>query len=110
MTAVREKHFAEIAGLVGVQVNNKAMEVRKANVGYPLFKEFVDFALQDADLACDPISSIQALNSVESKKHESIHEAKPFKQRHYPQTQQEQHPIMRLLQKNKTCPHQVQNF
>ncbi|XP_034058377.1 uncharacterized protein LOC117537302 isoform X2 [Gymnodraco acuticeps] len=48
--------------------NRKAMEARHANGGYPPFKVFVDFISKEADLACDPISSIQAIRSVESEK------------------------------------------
>ncbi len=39
-----------------------------AHAGYPQFKEFVNFLSKEADLACDPISSVQALRSVESGK------------------------------------------
>ncbi len=39
-----------------------------AHAGYPQFKEFVNFLSKEADLACDPISSVQALRSVESDK------------------------------------------
>lgn len=48
--------------------NYKMMEAREANAGYPKFKEFLDFLSRKADLACDPISSIQALKSMESGK------------------------------------------
>ncbi|XP_073711060.1 uncharacterized protein [Misgurnus anguillicaudatus] len=48
--------------------NRKVMEARQSNSGYPQFKEFVNFLSNEADLACDPISSIQALKSVESGK------------------------------------------
>ncbi len=39
-----------------------------AHAGYPQFKEFVNFLSKEGDLACDPISSVQALRSVESGK------------------------------------------
>lgn len=48
--------------------NRKAMEAKQANAGYPPFSELVDFLSKEADLACDPISSIQALKRVESEK------------------------------------------
>ncbi len=48
--------------------NRKVMEAREAHAGYPQFKEFVNFLSKEADLACDPISSVQALRSVESGK------------------------------------------
>ncbi|KAL4009472.1 hypothetical protein ACER0C_003324 [Sarotherodon galilaeus] len=48
--------------------NRKVMEVRQVKAEYPPFKVFVDFLSKEADLACDPISSIQALKSVESEK------------------------------------------
>ena len=48
--------------------NRKAMEARRATSEYPPFKVFVDFLSKEADLACDPISSIQALKSIESEK------------------------------------------
>ncbi len=48
--------------------NRKAMEVREANAGYPPFKDFADFISKEADLACDPVSSIQALKSAEGEK------------------------------------------
>lgn len=38
------------------------------NTEYPPFKEFVNFLSKEVDLACDPISSIQALKSVENEK------------------------------------------
>ncbi|KAK0144743.1 hypothetical protein N1851_016802 [Merluccius polli] len=44
------------------------MEAGQAYSEYPLFKEFVDFLSKEADLACDPISSVQALKGVESDK------------------------------------------
>lgn len=44
------------------------MEAREGNAGFPKFKEFVDFLSKEADIACDPISSIQALKSMESGK------------------------------------------
>ncbi|XP_032364376.1 uncharacterized protein LOC116678740, partial [Etheostoma spectabile] len=48
--------------------NRKAMEARQATSEYPPFKVFVDFLSKEADLACDPISSIQALKSMETEK------------------------------------------
>ena len=48
--------------------NRKAMEARHATSEYPPFKVFEDFLSKEADLACDPISSIQALKSIESEK------------------------------------------
>ncbi|KAL6481772.1 hypothetical protein MHYP_G00098520 [Metynnis hypsauchen] len=48
--------------------NRKVMEARQANAGYPPFKEFVDFLSKEADLACDPISSVQALKNMENEK------------------------------------------
>ena len=48
--------------------NRKAMEARQAYFEYPPFKEFVRFLSKEADLACDPISSVQALKGVESDK------------------------------------------
>ena len=48
--------------------NRKAMEARQAYSEYPPFKEFVNFLSKEADLACDPISSVQALKGVESDK------------------------------------------
>ncbi|XP_062248605.1 uncharacterized protein LOC133957162 [Platichthys flesus] len=48
--------------------NRKAMEYRQANAEYPPFKVLVNFLSKEADLACDPISSIQALKSVEGEK------------------------------------------
>lgn len=40
--------------------NRKVMEVRQVKAEYPPFKVFVDFLSKEADLACVPISSIQA--------------------------------------------------
>ncbi|XP_076869830.1 uncharacterized protein LOC143521148 [Brachyhypopomus gauderio] len=48
--------------------NRKVMETRQANTGYPPFKEFVDFLSKEADLACDPVSSIQALKNMENER------------------------------------------
>lgn len=48
--------------------NRKVMEACEAHAGYPQFTEFLDFLTKEADLACDPISSVQALRSVESGK------------------------------------------
>ncbi|XP_049331632.1 uncharacterized protein LOC125799291 [Astyanax mexicanus] len=48
--------------------NRKVQDFRQANPGYPPFKMFVDFIAKEADLACDPISSVQALRSVECEK------------------------------------------
>ncbi|KAJ8375844.1 hypothetical protein SKAU_G00064240 [Synaphobranchus kaupii] len=48
--------------------NRRAAEIRQAKAGYPQFKELVDFLSKEADLACDPIYSTQALKSVESEK------------------------------------------
>lgn len=48
--------------------NRKAMEARQENARYPPFKVLVDFLSKEADLACDPITSIQALKSVENEK------------------------------------------
>lgn len=60
--------------------NHKALEVRQTRAVYPSFKELVDFLSKEIDLACDPITSIQALKVVESDK-SNIHEAKPYMQR-----------------------------
>lgn len=48
--------------------NRKAMEVRQTRAVYPSFKELVDFLSREADLACDSITSIQALKAVDSDK------------------------------------------
>ncbi|KAL7872267.1 hypothetical protein SRHO_G00072500 [Serrasalmus rhombeus] len=48
--------------------NHKVMEARQVNAGYPPFKEFVDFLSKEADLACDPVSSVQALKNMENEK------------------------------------------
>nr|XP_021322660.1 uncharacterized protein LOC108179640 [Danio rerio] len=48
--------------------NRKVMEFRQVYGDYPKFKEFVDFLSNESDLACDPISSVQALRSVEATK------------------------------------------
>lgn len=45
--------------------NRKVMENRQANSG---FKELVDFLSKGADLACDPISSTQAIMKIESER------------------------------------------
>ncbi len=43
------------------------MEARQTKTDYPQFKEFVDCLSKEVDLACNPISSIQALLSILSK-------------------------------------------
>nr|XP_061819695.1 uncharacterized protein LOC133608465 [Nerophis lumbriciformis] len=48
--------------------NRKAMKTRQAKAEYPSFKEFVNFLSNEADLACDPISSVQALKSIQNEK------------------------------------------
>lgn len=48
--------------------NCKAMEIRQTRAVYPSFKELVNFLSKEADLACDPITSIQALKVVEIDK------------------------------------------
>lgn len=47
--------------------NRKAIEFRQTRAMYPPFKELVDLS-KEADLACDPITSIQALKVVENDK------------------------------------------
>ena len=48
--------------------NRKAMEARQAKAEYPPFKELVNFLSKEADLACDPISSVQALKNTQNEK------------------------------------------
>ncbi|KAK0146795.1 hypothetical protein N1851_013915 [Merluccius polli] len=48
--------------------NRKVMESRLAKARYPTFKELVDFLSKEADLACDPISSIQAVKRIEGER------------------------------------------
>jgi len=43
------------------------MESKLANARYPSFKELVDFLSKEADLACDPISSIQAVKRIDGE-------------------------------------------
>lgn len=55
------------------------MEAREANAGYPPFRDFVDFISREAELACDPVSSIKALKSAEGEK---PRRTRQYKQRH----------------------------
>lgn len=48
--------------------NRKAKEMRQTNGDYPAFQTFVKFMSTEADLACDPITSIQALKGLEADK------------------------------------------
>ncbi|KAM7380993.1 hypothetical protein PAMP_004254 [Pampus punctatissimus] len=48
--------------------NRKVMESRLAQARYPSFKDLVDFLSKEADLACDPISSIQAVKKIEGER------------------------------------------
>ncbi|XP_028316746.1 uncharacterized protein LOC114471941 [Gouania willdenowi] len=48
--------------------NSKVMEARQTNIEYPTFKVFVDFLSKEADLACHPISSVQALKTLQNEK------------------------------------------
>ena len=85
----------------------KAMEARQAYSEYPPFKEFVHFLSKEADLSCDPISSVQALKGVESDKpkYPRSHtiQAKLSLVDVVYQFNTEQHPIMHVLQKSRTC-------
>ncbi|XP_024119462.2 uncharacterized protein LOC112140681 [Oryzias melastigma] len=47
--------------------NRKAKEIREMSGDYPVFQTFVEFISDEADLACDPITSIQALKGLESE-------------------------------------------
>ncbi|XP_032411399.1 uncharacterized protein LOC116714770 isoform X2 [Xiphophorus hellerii] len=49
--------------------NRTAMKIRRASDGeYPSFHVFADFVSTEADLACDPIASMQALKGLEISK------------------------------------------
>lgn len=49
--------------------NRAAMKIRRNNNGeYPSFYMFADFMSTEADLACDPIASMQALKGLEISK------------------------------------------
>lgn len=49
--------------------NRAAMKIRRHNNGeYPSFYMFADFISTEADLACDPIASMQALKGLEISK------------------------------------------
>ncbi|KAL0189882.1 hypothetical protein M9458_016981, partial [Cirrhinus mrigala] len=59
-----QKFLQKLADWLVSRWNRKVMEACEAHAGYPQFKEFVVFLSKEADL--DPISSVQALRSVES--------------------------------------------
>ncbi|XP_061906861.1 uncharacterized protein LOC133652293 [Entelurus aequoreus] len=45
------------------------MKIRQTNNGeYPSFRTFVEFVTMEADLACDPIASMQALKGLDTSK------------------------------------------
>ncbi|XP_061887367.1 uncharacterized protein LOC133638596 [Entelurus aequoreus] len=49
--------------------NRTAMKIRRTNNGeYPSFRTFVEFVTMEADLACDPIASMQALKGLDTSK------------------------------------------
>ena len=49
--------------------NRMAMKIRRTSNGeYPSFHTFVEFVSTEADLACDPIASIQALKGLDTSK------------------------------------------
>ena len=47
--------------------NRKVAEFRAANSGYPPFKKLVEFLTIEADLACDPVFSMEALRNLENE-------------------------------------------
>ncbi|XP_061767092.1 uncharacterized protein LOC133559382 isoform X1 [Nerophis ophidion] len=49
--------------------NRTGMKIRQTNNGeYPSFSTFVEFVTMEADLACDPIASMQALKGLNTSK------------------------------------------
>lgn len=66
MTEENQKLIQKLPDWAAARWNRHVTQVMKDNLEFPGFQDFVTFMLMEAEIACNPITSFQALRSSES--------------------------------------------